>query len=188
MTDAGGASRLLSPDVSYGRQAKGTVLVVLNSVCGCSVELCDQGVSMALQMLRSPMWLATVFAGMEKSAVAQLRVTCPSLAPTSAYSKMASWCTTWIGRIQEMDAEALAVDLISAFECYSEGVGPSITKEPIEAPALNRSAVQRCREWMAKGSASTSPMTSFQGDSTVAFGLLFVPEQRSDDFTIVKAL
>lgn len=51
-----------------------TVLVVINSVCGCAAGTARPGVKLALsQSNKKPAVLATVFAGMEKDAVAKVR-------------------------------------------------------------------------------------------------------------------
>jgi putative YphP/YqiW family bacilliredoxin len=51
-----------------------TLLVVINSVCGCAAGTARPGVKLALQSAnKKPEVLATVFAGMEKDAVAKVR-------------------------------------------------------------------------------------------------------------------
>ncbi|MDX1902532.1 MAG: BrxA/BrxB family bacilliredoxin [Thermonemataceae bacterium] len=51
-----------------------TVLVVINSVCGCAAGTARPGVKLALsQSNKKPAVLATAFAGMEKDAVAKVR-------------------------------------------------------------------------------------------------------------------
>jgi putative YphP/YqiW family bacilliredoxin len=46
---------------------EGTVLVVLNSVCGCAAGNARPGVALALQNARVPDRLCALFAGMEES-------------------------------------------------------------------------------------------------------------------------
>lgn len=53
--------------------AKGTALVVVNSVCGCAAGQCRPGVAEALQNEITPDHLFTVFAGQEKEATAKAR-------------------------------------------------------------------------------------------------------------------
>lgn len=50
-----------------------TVLVMINSVCGCAAGSARPGVTLALQHKIIPNKLATVFAGQDKEAVAHLR-------------------------------------------------------------------------------------------------------------------
>lgn len=52
---------------------KGTVLVVVNSVCGCAAGNARPGVKMSLQGNKKPTKLTTVFAGVDKDAVEQAR-------------------------------------------------------------------------------------------------------------------
>lgn len=53
--------------------AKGTALVVVNSVCGCAAGQCRPGVRKALEHEATPDHLFTVFAGQDKEATAQAR-------------------------------------------------------------------------------------------------------------------
>ncbi len=53
--------------------AKGTALVVVNSICGCAAGKARPGVAMALQNERVPDRLYTVFAGMELDATDRAR-------------------------------------------------------------------------------------------------------------------
>ena len=53
---------------------KGTTLLVINSVCGCAAGAARPGVKWALQnSSKKPSFLATVFAGVDKDAVAKAR-------------------------------------------------------------------------------------------------------------------
>ena len=53
---------------------KGTTLLVINSVCGCAAGAARPGVKWALQHAdKKPGQLATVFAGVDKEAVAKAR-------------------------------------------------------------------------------------------------------------------
>jgi putative YphP/YqiW family bacilliredoxin len=53
---------------------KGTTLLVINSVCGCAAGAARPGVKWALQnSTKKPDSLATVFAGVDKEAVAKAR-------------------------------------------------------------------------------------------------------------------
>ncbi|KOY87475.1 hypothetical protein AD998_16215 [bacterium 336/3] len=55
-------------------QQEGTILMVINSVCGCAAGTARPGVKLALSGTeKKPTTLATVFAGMEKDAVAKVR-------------------------------------------------------------------------------------------------------------------
>lgn len=71
---AAGFEELLSPeDVDKAVQAKGTVLVVVNSVCGCAAGAARPGVKKSLDNSKKPTKLTTVFAGFDVDAVNQAR-------------------------------------------------------------------------------------------------------------------
>ncbi len=54
-------------------KSEGTLLLVVNSVCGCAAANARPGVSMALQNDKKPGNLATVFAGVDKEATEKAR-------------------------------------------------------------------------------------------------------------------
>jgi putative YphP/YqiW family bacilliredoxin len=60
-------------DVDNVLAQKGTTLVVVNSVCGCAARNARPAVKMAVQGTKRPTSLVTVFAGMDKDAVAKAR-------------------------------------------------------------------------------------------------------------------
>jgi putative YphP/YqiW family bacilliredoxin len=55
------------------KNTKGTLLVVVNSVCGCAAGNMRPGVKLSIQGDKKPSKLATVFAGVDGEAVAQAR-------------------------------------------------------------------------------------------------------------------
>lgn len=69
-----GFEELLSPeDVDKAIKDDGTVLVVVNSVCGCAAGACRPGVKKSLENGKKPLKLTTVFAGFDVDAVVQAR-------------------------------------------------------------------------------------------------------------------
>jgi putative YphP/YqiW family bacilliredoxin len=68
--------RLLAPD-------GGTVLMVVNSVCGCAAGRARPGVGLALRHPVRPSKAATVFAGGDEDAVAHLRRILSDYPPSS---------------------------------------------------------------------------------------------------------
>lgn len=69
-----GFEELLSPeDVDKAIKKEGTVLVVVNSVCGCAAGACRPGVKKSLENGKKPSSLTTVFAGFDTDAVVQAR-------------------------------------------------------------------------------------------------------------------
>ncbi len=55
------------------RESKGTLLVFVNSVCGCAAGTARPGVVLSLNNAKKPAKLATVFAGFDNEAVAAAR-------------------------------------------------------------------------------------------------------------------
>ena len=63
----------------------GTVLMVVNSVCGCAAGRARPAVGMALQHPVRPSKTATVFAGGDEAAVARLRDVLAEYPPSSPF-------------------------------------------------------------------------------------------------------
>jgi putative YphP/YqiW family bacilliredoxin len=55
------------------QNTQGSLLVVVNSVCGCAAGNMRPGVKLSLNHSKKPVSLATVFAGVDQEAVAQAR-------------------------------------------------------------------------------------------------------------------
>ncbi|MNW55864.1 hypothetical protein D3C74_335520 [compost metagenome] len=102
--------------------AKGTALVVINSVCGCAAGQCRPGVAQALQNDLTPDHLYTVFAGQDKEATAKAReffAPYPPSSPSIALMKDGE-LVHFIERhqVEDRSAEEIAADLTNAFERY----------------------------------------------------------------------
>ncbi|WCF08848.1 BrxA/BrxB family bacilliredoxin [Paenibacillus thiaminolyticus] len=100
--------------------AKGTALVVVNSVCGCAAGQCRPGVRKALEHEVTPDHLFTVFAGQDKEATAQAReyfAPYPPSSPSIALMKDGK-LVHFIERhsVEDRSAEQIAADLIAAFD------------------------------------------------------------------------
>ena len=79
-----GFQELLSPeDVDTVLQSEGTVMVVVNSVCGCAAGKARPGIRLAVQHDCVPDKLATVFAGMEIEATDRARTYFAGYPPSS---------------------------------------------------------------------------------------------------------
>lgn len=63
--------------------SSGTVLMIVNSVCGCAAGKARPAVGMALQHPARPDKVATVFAGADLEAVARVRELLPGVPPSS---------------------------------------------------------------------------------------------------------
>ena len=65
------------------KDAKGTTLLVVNSMCGCAARNARPAVASALQNSVKPDQLTTVFAGQDTEAVAKVRSLMPQVPPSS---------------------------------------------------------------------------------------------------------
>ena len=69
-----GIDELRTPEeVDAAVQAKGTVMIVVNSVCGCAAGKARPGIAMALRNARRPDHMGTVFAGADVAATERAR-------------------------------------------------------------------------------------------------------------------
>lgn len=119
-----GFTELLTPEqvTEVLDNQTGTLLLVINSVCGCAAGQCRPGVAQALQHEVKPDHLYTVFAGQEKEATAKAReylAPYPPSSPSIALFKDGK-LVHFIQRYQVEDRSAamIAADLIGAFDEY----------------------------------------------------------------------
>ncbi|WNQ12082.1 BrxA/BrxB family bacilliredoxin [Paenibacillus aurantius] len=117
-----GVKELRTPEevVENLENAKGTALLVVNSVCGCAAGQCRPGVARALEGEIKPDHLFTVFAGQDKEATAKAREYIsgyPPSSPSIALFKDGE-LVHFIQRhqIEDRSAEMIANDLKGAFQ------------------------------------------------------------------------
>lgn len=117
-----GFDELLTPsDVDQKLSSKGTTLVVINSVCGCSAGSARPGVLMSVNnSTKRPDNLTTTFAGFDIDAVRRLRehlLPYPPSSPAVALFKDGQ-LVHMIERhqIEGRPAQMIAQNLIAAFE------------------------------------------------------------------------
>ena len=101
-------------------EKSGSVLVMINSVCGCAAGNARPAVKMAAKHSKVPNKLTTVFAGQDKEAVAKVRDYClpyPPSSPSIALFKDGE-LVHFIERhhIEGRPAEMIAENLMQAFE------------------------------------------------------------------------
>ena len=110
------------------KDAKGTTLVVVNSMCGCAARNARPAISMAVQGQVKPDALTTVFAGQDTAATARARgyfTGYPPSSPSIALLKDGKLVYMMERhQIESRTAEAIARDLEGAFEKYCT---PAIT-------------------------------------------------------------
>jgi putative YphP/YqiW family bacilliredoxin len=119
-----GFSELRTPEQVINQlEAKGTTLVVINSVCGCSAGTARPGVLMAVHnTTKKPDHLTTSFAGFDVDAVRTLReklLPYPPSSPAVALFKDGQ-LVHMIERhhIEGRSAQMIAHNLIAAFDEY----------------------------------------------------------------------
>lgn len=102
---------------------QGTTLVVVNSVCGCSARMARPAVRYAIEHAPArPDHLTTVFAGQDADATERARSYFTGYPPSSPSiallkdGKLVYFMERW--QIESRDAEAIAADLIAAFETH----------------------------------------------------------------------
>jgi putative YphP/YqiW family bacilliredoxin len=123
LTDHGFEELLKASDVDNTLAKKGTTLVMINSVCGCSAGSARPGVLMAVTSAdKKPDQLATTFAGFDIEAVGKVRehlLPFPPSSPAIALFKDGQ-LVHMIERhqIEGRPAKVIAGNLLAAFEEY----------------------------------------------------------------------
>ena len=103
-------------------QESGTLLVVVNSVCGCAAGNMRPGVKLSLQHSKKPEILTTVFAGVDTDAVSQARqyfLPYPPSSPSIALFKDGK-LVHFLERhhIEGGSAQMIAANLAAAYDSY----------------------------------------------------------------------
>lgn len=121
LTENGFSELLTASEVEDQLSKKGTTLVMINSVCGCSAGSARPGVLMAvMNSSKRPDFLATSFAGFDIEAVRKLRehlLPYPPSSPSIALFKDGQ-LVHFIERhqIEGRSAQMIANNLIGAFD------------------------------------------------------------------------
>ena len=103
-------------------EKKGTVLVVVNSVCGCAAGMARPAVALALKHDVKPEKMITVFAGNDREATARAREYFVGYRPSSPSialmrdGELVKMIERW--QIEGRDASEIARDLTTAFDQY----------------------------------------------------------------------
>ena len=117
-----GVEELRTPEEVDARlkDAKGTALVVVNSMCGCTARMARPAVALALQHSTKPEQLTTVFAGQDAEATERARAYLTGYPPSSPSiallkdGKLVFMLERW--QIEGRPADAIANDLVDAFD------------------------------------------------------------------------
>ena len=103
-------------------KTEGTVMVVVNSVCGCAAGKARPGVALALQHAAKPDLVATVFAGADIEATERARgyfTGYPPSSPSIALFKEGKLVYMMERhQIENQEADAIATQLTAAFDTH----------------------------------------------------------------------
>ena len=109
-------------EVDAAIQAPGTVMVVVNSVCGCAAGRMRPAVRIALQHAHLPEKLYSVFAGQDAEATQQARSYFTGYPPSSpSIALLRDGKLIYLlqrNQIENRDAAAIAADLTHAFDQF----------------------------------------------------------------------
>lgn len=122
LTDAGFEDLKTAAEVDSAIKDNDSVLVVVNSVCGCAASNARPAAKTAVENTKRPTKIITVFAGVEKEAVDKARsfmAPYPPSSPSMALFKDGE-LVHMIERhhIEGKPAQMIADSLIAAFEEY----------------------------------------------------------------------
>ena len=110
------------------KDAKGTTLLVVNSMCGCAARNARHAVTKAIQSPNKPDTLTTVFAGQDTAATARARSYITGYAPSSpSIALLKDGKLVFMlerHQIESRTAEAIAKDLEGAFEKFCTQLQP----------------------------------------------------------------
>ncbi len=106
---------------------QGTVLVVVNSICGCAAGKARPGVGLALRHPQRPERLTTVFAGQDAAATARARSYFPNYLPSSpSVGLLRDGQPVFMlerRQIENRTPEDIAGDLTAAFDRFCAPAG-----------------------------------------------------------------
>ena len=104
------------------KNSKGTLMVVVNSICGCAAGKARPGVALALQNEKKPDKVATVFAGADIEATEKARSYFTGYGPSSpSIALLKDGQLVYMlerYQIEGRDAHQIAGELTQAFEKY----------------------------------------------------------------------
>jgi len=118
-----GIQELRTPEeVDAVVNGKGTVMIVVNSVCGCAAGKARPGIALALRHGKHPDYMGTVFAGADVAATDRARGHFAPYQPSSPSVALLrdGQLVFMLERrdIENRDAASIAATLTAAFEQY----------------------------------------------------------------------
>jgi putative YphP/YqiW family bacilliredoxin len=132
-----GIDELTAPDdvdAAFEAAEEGTLLLVINSVCGCAAGGARPAVAQALETGPAPDHAVTVFAGQDLEATDHVRDTyLPGIPPSSPFMALfRDGQPVYVverKHIEGREPVAISADLVEAFEAYCTDEAP-----PSDAP------------------------------------------------------
>ena len=130
-----GVESLTTPEQVDGALAphSGTVLVIVNSICGCAAGHARPGAMLALQNKVIPDRSVTVFAGVDRDAVNRAREYMSAYPPSSPsmglFKDGQQVFMLQRADLQQMTDEVVAAALTRAFDEHCAKPGPSVDPE-----------------------------------------------------------
>jgi putative YphP/YqiW family bacilliredoxin len=133
-----GVDELTTPDAvdsAFEAAQDDTMLLVINSVCGCAAGSARPAVARAAEAEPQPDHMVTVFAGQDLEATDHVRETyLPGIPPSSPFMALfRDGQPVYVierKHIEGREAGAIAADLVEAFEAYCTDEAP-----PSDAPS-----------------------------------------------------
>ena len=120
LTKAGVQELRTAADVDRAAAQPGTIMIVVNSVCGCAAGRMRPAVRAALQHASKPDHIYTVFAGQDRDATDRARSYFTGYPPSSpSIGILRDGQLVYMmqrSQIETREAPAIAADLTSAFE------------------------------------------------------------------------
>ena len=123
-------------DAAFESAADGTLLLVVNSVCGCAAANARPAVALAQQTTVQPDTYATVFAGQDLEATARAREHLAGIPPSSPFMALIKDGDPVFvlerKHIEGRSANAIAGDLKEAYEkyCGEDGASNGTAERP----------------------------------------------------------
>jgi putative YphP/YqiW family bacilliredoxin len=109
-------------DHAFEQAQSGTMLLVVNSVCGCAAANARPAVTLAMQAPVQPDQYTTVFAGQDLEATARARDFLAGIPPSSPFiALIKNGEPAFVlerRHIEGRSASAIAMDLVGAFNTY----------------------------------------------------------------------
>jgi putative YphP/YqiW family bacilliredoxin len=122
LTRLGVAELRTAEAVDAAVRTAGTLMIVVNSVCGCAAAKARPGIAMALRHQTRPERIATVFAGADVEATDRARSYFTGYAPSSPSmglfrdGTLVFMLERW--QIENQTAEQIAAALTTAFDSF----------------------------------------------------------------------